>query len=236
MDNQATEGAFSGLIDAGMSLDETPEREGEESQATETVNKADYDALKAKLDEVTNKIPDQDQLQRITENNEKLEKLKEVFVPNESKISEEKRREELAAFDRDPIKYMEERMDEKIAVIAERQANSDVDRYAKEVMAEVDKEYVVDWKKDGEKIANQLAKFNTDFKRKDPKAATVEAMRLAGVGKKRDAAANFPFYESSDYAAAQEKARESEADAYRSSLREAAKQMSQSPLKGFWEN
>jgi len=226
--------AFSGLIDEVLDPPAPGEGPGAPGEKA-TVSKEDYDALQAKLNDVIEKVPDQGQLKTIIENNGKLEQMMEVLVPNKDKNTEAKRKALIDEFDADPISFLDKKLDEKLSGVVERLDTSEVNRFADKVMTEIDRDYVLDWAKDGQKVADELAKFSTAYKREDPKAATIKAMSLAGVGKKRDAAANFPYYESSDYTAIQEKAMDDEATAYKNNLRSAAKDMSNDGLKGFFQ-
>ena len=122
-------------------------------------------------------------------------------------------------------------------VIRQRQEASDVDRFAKEVMAEIDRDFKVDWAKDSKKIVDEMRMFSDDFKRNDPKGAALKAIQLAGVScEKRPNPLDLPFLESSgSYNQMRTKALETEKEKYLSGFREAAKEANTAPLSGLWD-
>jgi len=168
---------------------------------------------------------------------ELLGKLKEVFVPNDGEAANKAAEQLALQFDRDPIGVISQLVDQKVDVIRQRQEASDVDRFAKEVMAEIDRDFKVDWAKDSKKIVDEMRMFSDDFKRNDPKGAALKAIQLAGVScEKRPNPLDLPFLESSgSYNQMRTKALETEKEKYLSGFREAAKEANTAPLSGLWD-
>ena len=91
--------------------------------------------------------------------------------------------------DGDPVGVTEDmitRAVEKVVTPIQAQLNQEVTaRQGREVMDQVNKEYDIDWPKDGAKVTEQLKQFSEDARIKDPRGVLLKAMNLAGVGTKR---------------------------------------------------
>ena len=201
-----------------------------------TLSKKDYKELMDKLSKVTSTPSlDNDKLEKVMENNKIVEAMKAAILPNEGEMKATERRKLEEAFDANPIDFMKQIVRDEISGVEARQTQSEVRAFANEVVAKIDKEYAVDWDKDGKKIASELALMDPGYKQKDPKGATIKAMKLAGVGTKRATPVNFPYFEPSNYSSADQmkKAKETEAEAYKKTIFEAAKKIGKSPLDGF---
>jgi hypothetical protein len=237
-DELNTDGAFDALLGLKNSDDPSDGEKKSSEGESQTVTLEEYEKLKKDFDEFKKSSEGTSQkLEQISQSNEVINRIREAFVPKDPKAQNAKEQKKLLdEFDADPIEFLERFVDEKLGPVADRQHRSDLDRYAKEVMTEIDKEYSdIDWAKNGKKIAAELQKFSPEFKQNNPKEATVRAMQALGIGKKRDVPADFPYLESSNtYSAERQKARESEAEKYKKGIFNAAKQATASPLKGFF--
>jgi hypothetical protein len=176
-----------------------------------------------------------DQIKGLAESKESFNKVKQAFLPSDEENDKEEQRVLSDTFDTNPVTFIDARIEEKMKKLAQRQEDSDIDRFAKEVMMDIDKEYDVPWDKVSNKIASELINFDEEFKHSNPKRAVLKAMSLAKVGKKREKP--LPYYESSTY---NDSARKKEDNDFKSNymkgLREAAKDINKNPFDAFYKN
>jgi len=238
-DKERTKGPFDDLL--GLKSDD-PELEGAKDGAQGgepgAVPIEDFNKLKTELDDLKKSSAGNNQkLEQIEKNNEVISRIRDIFVPKDPKDQgAAERKKMLDAFDENPIEFLEKFVENKVAPVAENLHKVNVDRFAKEVINEIDREYSgIDWAKDGKKIADELKKVSTEYKQKDPKGATELALKMAGIGKKRETPADFPYYEPSTIAAAVAKQRRTEADEYKKGIFDAAKKENADVLKGFFQ-
>ena len=235
IDNAPTGGTFDFLYkedaDPGQSQ---PNEDVDKGKEKVELTKEQYDELVKKVESAAKPAIDNDKLDAILEQNKKLKQLEQVFLPNEEETKAKAKRKAEDEYDADPIGVMERILDEKLKKLEDRQTQAEINAYAKDVMSEVDKEYIVDWKKDGQKIAKELSYMNQEYKQKYPKEATLKAMRLASVGKKREAG-QYPYYEPANFRQQQrEAAQKTEAESYFAGIKQAAKESVGGPLSDFF--
>ncbi len=152
-----------------------------------------------------------DSSEMIRQQSEELKELRDfkkrlLGDPDEKK----KKDEELELryrFDQDPIKTVDERMESRIRQLDEKINKTNTNLLAREAMKKIEKDYVIDWDKQGKKIAPYLDVISDDIKKKQPREAILAAMKLSGVLKKRDASAP-PYIEGGDYGSTQIKEKE----------------------------
>lgn len=238
-DEERIEGTFDKILGLKNDDDEPGSaEEGAQGKASETVSAEDYNKLKSDFDELKKSNEGSSQkLEQIEKNNEILARIRDVFVPKDPEAEDAAEREKLLKkYDDDPIPFLEEFIENKIAPLADGLHKSNVDRFAKEVMDQIDREYTgINWNKDGPKVAAELSKLTPEYKQKDPKGATEFAMKMAGVGKKRENPGDFPYYEHSTMNAAIAQQRKTEADQYTKGIFDAAKKEKASVLDPFFQ-
>ena len=128
----------------------------------------------------------QEQVRQMAETNKGMAEFLDTIRGNPKTEAEKKKKQEtLKMFDQDPEATVRQIMREELSgvkteLFMEKTTNN-VDR----AMKEVDKDYVVDWDKDWQKVAGELKKFAMEVKQKDPKGTLLSACRLAGCIKKR---------------------------------------------------
>lgn len=219
--------------DKGAEGDQKSADDGKEKVS---ITKKEYQDLMAKVNKATSTPGmDDEKMKQVMENNKIVDAIKQAILPNEGEVKASELRKQEDAFDTAPVDFITQKIREEIKGLEERQTKSEIKAFATDVMMNIDKEYVVDWEKEGNKVAAELALMDPAFKHRDPRGATLKAMQLAGVGKKRPAPVQFPFFESSNYSTAEQrqKAMETEGDAYKKSIFAYAKKMTKSPLDGF---
>ena len=165
---------------------------GDESGSSEkvpVVKPSDYRKLQSELKNSQEQIRQlTEEFQKVsgsTEEMEVLKKLKAAFQPTTDKDDLQLQKQLLERFDDDPISLIRELVNSEVAEVKNKLQETNLDIRAKEVTNEIDKEYEVDWSKDSAKIIEQLNSFSREYKMTNPREATIKAMRLAGVGKKR---------------------------------------------------
>ena len=89
-------------------------------------------------------------------------------------------------FDEDPLSVINDLVNQRVSEINSTIEKERTVNRVDSVMADIDKEYIVDWDKDFVKIKPHLDYFSDKAKREKPKEVLLSACRMAGVLKTRE--------------------------------------------------
>ena len=145
------------------------------------------------------------ELQRQTA--EELKELRDfknrIVGKTDEEIAQEKAKANLEEVDKDPVNYikkqqdaLEQKYNEKVKAIDDKLSLVQKEGEIRRIMSEIDKDYVVDWDKYQDKIAENLKMFSDKAKDERPMEVLKSAARMAGAIKVRDKT-NMPYIEGS---------------------------------------
>lgn len=127
-----------------------------------------------------------EEMKKLQEQTQHFQKLKTVFTGSDSEDPETARVKELNhRFDLDPVSTMNEILSQRDEKILAEIKRGERKRTVREVLSEVDKEYSVDWDKNGQKIIETLDRFSDSFKERNLREAVISAIELTKTGEKR---------------------------------------------------
>jgi len=131
-----------------------------------------------------------DQREMIRQQGETIKELKEWRDRLVGKTDEdEAKKKELEIrqkFEEDPLKTVDELVEQKIREIREKVETESITNRIDRIMREIDKEYDIDWDKNYPKIVSYLEDFDEKAKREKPKEVLLAACKLAGILKKKE--------------------------------------------------
>lgn len=245
MGNEDTAGAFENLVNlTGFSDREQDDEGGEAGSPGAQESKSDrLDAQKLQKElkdskETIRQLSEQmKDLTNKTGDLDLVKKLKAVFTPSDDEEAEKRRKELLDKHDDDPIAFIKDFVQKEIGEVKEKLHTTNLDIRVKEVTDEIDREYEVNWAQDSDKIIKQLNTFSKEFKQNNPKEATLRAMRLAGIGKKR--IKPLPRFESADSMSSPgvSKGRKEEMErSFLGGLQKAKEAATASPIGSLWNS
>jgi len=194
---------YSSLLDLDTETDQTPSSDDMKSGNNDEKETLSSDESKLSKEEIETIIKqNKDQRELIRQMGEELKELKEWKERIIGNPDEEKRKKDelelRKRFEEDSIAVVDELIKKRLAEVESKLEKHDIIEKVKDAMQEIEKEYIVNWDKDYEKIVSYLNNFDPKVKREKPKEILLAACKLAGVIKKREKPLkSFPYIEES---------------------------------------
>ena len=130
----------------------------------------------------------QEQNRQLTETNKTLQQISDNFTGNTPEaIAAREHQEKLKKIDKDPVAYIDAEIEKRAQKSDKALALESQTGIVHRSIASVNKDFIVDWNKDYEKINKKLATFSQEAIDKDPKGTLIAACELARCIKRKAA-------------------------------------------------